>query len=89
MSDPATEDLRLRLIQAAKNSGMTHEEALRAAQDSIDRRDWRARRGVKECQGCGHDKKIQEFGKDSRERDGLNRLCRVCIARRNSRLRRK
>lgn len=89
MTDPATEDLRLRLIQAGKNNGMTHEEAVRAAQDAIDRRDWRARRGVKECDGCGADKKVQEFGRDSREKDGLNRLCRVCIARRNSSRRRK
>lgn len=52
-------------------------EAARLAAD-VERRlaAWRARGKV--CACCGEAKPVRAFGVDSRELDGLHRLCRVC-----------
>ena len=35
---------------------------------------------MKTCSKCGIEKELGDFGKDKRNKDGLNRQCRVCVA---------
>jgi hypothetical protein len=42
------------------------------------RLEWRRRRGFKRCDRCKAQKKPHEFGIDSRNPDGLRRVCRSC-----------
>ena len=52
-------------------------EAERLAADVVRRLEARRSRG-KVCGRCEERKPVRAFGVDSRELDGLHRLCRVC-----------
>lgn len=39
---------------------------------------YRRRHSGKHCPSCQQDRPISAFGRDSRERDGLNRICKTC-----------
>jgi hypothetical protein len=39
---------------------------------------------MKICKDCKQEKPLTEFGKDCRQRDGIKRLCRVCVSVRNA-----
>lgn len=54
------------------------DEAERLTEAALRRLEWRKRHGGKECASCHEAKPVSEFGQDSRERDGLHRICRSC-----------
>lgn len=45
---------------------------------------WRRARSGRYCFKCQQTKPISEYGRDVRERDGLRRECRSCVAARNA-----
>lgn len=67
---------RIRLV-AARYDG-DDDEARRLGDEALQRLAWRKRRSGKECARCGERKPLSAFGRDTRERDGLHRLCRGC-----------
>lgn len=56
----------------------------RLAEQTLARLAWRRSRSGKTCSTCEEAKSLGAFGRDSRERDGLNRICKVCKAARNA-----
>jgi hypothetical protein len=48
------------------------------AEQALQRLAWRRARSGKACSKCEEAKPLSAFGRDSRERDGLNRVCGSC-----------
>lgn len=63
-------------IAARYDDGNGEGAALHAA--ALRRLAWRARRGGKTCSTCSRLLPLADFGRDSRESDGLFRVCRAC-----------
>lgn len=54
------------------------------ADQALARLAWRRARSGKICSTCAEAKPLAAFGRDSRERDGLNRACKLCKSARNA-----
>lgn len=67
-----------RLREAAARYADSPEEIERLVASAKERLKWRIRRGHKVCSRCHEAKHVAAFGMDSRERDGLHRVCRRC-----------
>ena len=62
---------------AAKYDG-ENGEAHALTEQALARLAWRLRRSGKHCSRCDTEKPIDDFSRDSREKDGLRRYCREC-----------
>lgn len=67
-----------RLAQTAARYDGPDDEASRLLAQALRRRDWRLRRGGKECASCHTVRPVAAFGADASRRDGLNPRCRSC-----------
>lgn len=77
----SAEDL---IAQAAARFDSGNGEGEELAQAALARLAYRRRHGGKECDRCRVTKPVGAFGVDSREPDGLLRICRKCVALRDA-----
>lgn len=75
------------LREAARKFADTPEEVEALVAQARAYTAYRIRRGFKICSVCKEKKKPAAFGSDSRESDGLLRVCRLCVAERDRRRR--
>ena len=73
-----SDDLDATLRAEAEKYADSPEEVERLVELARARLSWRLRRGHKVCDRCKEQKPVTSFGVDSRERDGLRRICRSC-----------
>lgn len=74
------EALEDRVARLASRYDSGEGEGAALTREALARLDYRRRHSGKRCDRCREEKPLSAFGRDSRERSGLMRKCRACVA---------